>query len=76
MSPQPDPENDRDKALKDSFPASDPPANSGITGAGKPDKAPDERDMDERPTGLPTSDRHATETAHKWEHEEKPSGEK
>jgi hypothetical protein len=31
---------DYDKALKDSFPASDAPANSGITGAGDTDKKP------------------------------------
>jgi hypothetical protein len=34
-----------------------------------------QRDIDARPTGLPTSDRHATETAHHWEHETKPTGE-
>ena len=67
---------DRDQTLKDTFPASDPPANSGITGAEKTgsettDKPSHERAMDERPTGTPTSDRHATETAHQWENEEK-----
>ncbi len=65
----------QDKALADSFPASDPPANSGITGAETPDKPSRHRNIDERPTGTPTSDRHATETAHQWEHEEKPSDE-
>ena len=47
-----------DQAAKDSFPASDPPANSGITGpriARKDDEA--------RPKGTPTDERHATETA-------------
>jgi hypothetical protein len=63
---------DRDKTLDDSFPASDPPANSGITGAGTPYRPSHARGIDERPTGTPTSDRHATETAHQWEHEEKP----
>ena len=72
MSPQKHPERDRDKTLEDSFPASDPPGNSGITGAGKPDKPPDQRDISEKPTGTPTSDRHATETAHQWEDEKKP----
>lgn len=62
----------RDKALQDSFPASDPPASSGITGAESPDKPSHKRRTEERPTGTPTSDRHATETAHQWEHEEKP----
>lgn len=70
-----------DKTVADSFPASDPPANSGITGAEPPkrgtgekagrkpsshQKPSSERDTAERPTGTPTSDRHATETAHAW----------
>lgn len=62
---------DQDKILKDSFPASDAPANSGVTGAEPPDKPSHERDIEERPTGTPNSDRHATETAYQWEHEEK-----
>ena len=62
---------DHDKALEDSFPASDPASASGITGA----EAPEERGIEQRPTGTPTSDRHAAETAHRWEHEEKPTGE-
>jgi hypothetical protein len=66
----------QDQNLKDSFPASDPPANSGITGAEPagaepPKKPPEDRTIEEVPTGLPTSDRHATETAHQWEHETK-----
>jgi hypothetical protein len=65
-------ERSRDKTLADSFPASDPPASGGITGAGKPDKPPHQREIHERPTGTPTSDRHAAETAHQWEHEEHP----
>lgn len=83
MANEPRSEHDRDKTLEDSFPASDPPANSGITGPGrgasaakgmdKPDKAPDKRTVEEQPTGTPTSDRHATETAHQWEHEDKPN---
>jgi hypothetical protein len=64
----------RDDTLKDSFPASDPPAQSGITGSEPPDKPAEDRSEEERPTGLPTSDRHATETAHQWEHEQKPGG--
>ena len=72
MAKQAHTERDRDKALEDSFPASGPPANSGITGTERPDKPSHARDIDERPTGTPTSDRHATETAHQWEHEEHP----
>jgi hypothetical protein len=68
-------ESDHDKTLKDSFPASDPPAHSGITGAEPPSERPEERPVEERPTGKPISDRHAAETAHQWEHEEKPRGE-
>ena len=37
-------EDDQDKTLKDTFPASDPPANSGITGAEPLDKPSSERD--------------------------------
>ena len=67
-------ERTHDKTLEDSFPASDPPANSGITGAEHPAKPTRKRDMDERPTGTPTSERHATETAHHWEVEHKNGG--
>jgi len=63
-----------DETVEDSFPASDPPAASGITGprAARPRKAPHDRSDDERPKGTPTHERHATETAHQWEHEEHP----
>jgi hypothetical protein len=68
-----------DETSSDSFPASDPPSHSGITGAGQPGeqrarrKQPSsDRGDHARPTGLPTSDRHATETAHQWEDEEHP----
>jgi hypothetical protein len=73
-----------DETVADSFPASDPPARSGITGVrrdhgrmAQPNvtarPASHKRSQDERPTGLPTWDRHATETAHSWEDEEKPA---
>ena len=67
----------QDKAVEDSFPASDPPANSGIVGprsghAPPERQPPHERGEDARPTGTPTHDRHATETAHVWENEEQP----
>jgi hypothetical protein len=71
--PEPDrtaTESNRDKTLADSFPASDPPPNAGVTGAEVPDKPPHDRGIEDIPTGLPTSDRHGTETAHQWEHEE------
>lgn len=67
-----------DDASEDSFPASDPPAHSGITGTGRPNlrgerRAPS-RDRGEtaRPSGSPTDERHATETAYQWEDEEHP----
>jgi hypothetical protein len=67
-------ERKRDKALEDTFPASDPPAASGITGGDSPTDTPKkpshDRAIHERPTGTPTSDRHASETAHEWEHHE------
>ncbi|HQT79602.1 MAG TPA: hypothetical protein PLD10_21370 [Rhodopila sp.] len=66
----------QDKTVEDTFPASDPPANSGVTGAGAPNKPPADRNEQERPTGYPTSDRHATETAHQWEHEDESAGHK
>jgi hypothetical protein len=54
-----------DQASKDSFPASDPPANSGITG---PRIARTTRKGNEaRPKGTPTDERHATETAYHGE---------
>jgi hypothetical protein len=65
-----------DGAVEDSFPASDPPANSGVTGPRTTPRPPvsHERDDDARPKGTPDHDRHATETAYQWEHEEKPGG--
>jgi hypothetical protein len=60
-------EREQDKALEDSFPASDPPANSGVTGPEAADRSGDQRPAEEIPTGTPTSDRHATETAHHQE---------
>jgi hypothetical protein len=71
MSPQDRAEHEHDKTLEDSFPASDPPANSGITGAGAPGEPAGERGEGGIPTGHPTSDRHATETAHQTEDEVK-----
>jgi hypothetical protein len=68
-------ERKHDETLKETFPASDPAADSGITGTGRPDKPSHERSVDERPTGTPNSDRHATETAHQWEDEDKSQSE-
>jgi hypothetical protein len=54
-----------DKAVKDSFPASDAPANTGIASAGKKDEKPKQEGVtDAKPTGSPTSDRYDAETAH------------
>ena len=57
-----------DQTSSDSFPASDPPSHSGITGPGKPPTGPQRGDED-RPTGTPTSNRHANETSHQSEDE-------
>jgi hypothetical protein len=67
-------ERQQERAVEDSFPASDPPAASGIVGprAARPRPAPDRRRPEDRPKGTPTDERHATETAYQWEHEEKP----
>ncbi len=73
MSNQAKSEQTHDDTLKETFPASDPPANSGITGAEVDDKPAHDRGIEEIPTGTPTSDRHATETAHHDEHEVKPN---
>lgn len=67
----------QEQAVEDSFPASDPPANSGIVGPGgtsdKPSPQPShERGDEARPKGTPTDDRHATETAHFRENETPP----
>lgn len=65
-----------DRASADSFPASDPPSYSGVTGAGEPEPTrPDtgQRGEDAKPKGGPTSDRHATETAHQWEDQKSPA---
>jgi hypothetical protein len=67
-------ERKEDETLKETFPASDPPAHSGITGT-EQDKPSHERNIEERPTGTPNSDRHATETAHHWEDEHKTASE-
>jgi hypothetical protein len=56
--------------LEDTFPASDAPANSGVAGAEPPEPPLDPPNTDELPTGRPTSDRYATETAHQAENEE------
>jgi len=59
-----------DKTVKETFPASDAPANTGITGAGKKDEKPKQEDVtDAKPTGSPKSDRYEAETAHHHESE-------
>ena len=63
-------EREQDKALEDTFPASDAPANSGITGAEPPETTSTDANTDAIPTGTPTSDRHGAETAHQGEPDE------
>ena len=46
----------RDNALEKSFPASHPPAGSGITGDESSDKPPDQRISQDKPTGRPSRD--------------------
>jgi hypothetical protein len=61
-----------DDAVEDSFPASDPPSHSSVTGVARHDphqvhgaRSPSHaRGDDARPSGQPTDERYATETAH------------
>jgi hypothetical protein len=64
------PDRAQDKALEDTFPASDPPANSGITGAETSRPPPQQRKGGDSPTGRPTSDRHEAETAYHSEQDQ------
>jgi hypothetical protein len=63
-----------DRTVEESFPASDPPASTGITGPRVKDRHRSERGRgeDARPKGTPTHERHAAETAHQREPEEHP----
>ena len=70
-----------DRTVEDSFPASDPPACTGITGPSDTQRAgqaqsevrpSDDRTEEEIPKGRPTSDRHAAQTAHVRENEPAP----
>ena len=64
-----------DATVEDSFPASDPPANSGVVGprVAHPQRSvrpsSHARDDEPRPKGTPTDERHAAETGHAWEDE-------
>jgi hypothetical protein len=74
MTSHPSKEKQLDQTVEESFPASDPPSSTGITGPGKgggPGKSGAGRSAEQEPipTGHPTSDRYASETAHhKEEH--------
>jgi hypothetical protein len=59
-------------ALEESLPALDPPAGSRITGDESSDNPSDQRTSQDKPTGTPTSDRHATETTHQRQDESEP----
>lgn len=61
----------QDRAMEDTFPASDPPANTGIVGPDSTTKPSEKPETAAIPTGTPTSDRHGAETAHHAEPEEK-----
>jgi hypothetical protein len=73
---------EHDRTLEESFPASDPPASTGITGPRVKDsdrlrqytksRAKDTRGDQAHPKGTSTNERHATETAHQREHEDRP----
>lgn len=69
------PKRDHDKTLEDTFPASDPPASSGITGAGETDQPARQENTEAQPTGTPTSDRYGTETAHQGDPGKQSGGE-
>jgi hypothetical protein len=67
-----------DEAVEESFPASDPPASSGITGERRDERKdrhpdPESRGDEAQPKGTPTSERHGTETAHQAEDQERPT---
>jgi hypothetical protein len=74
--PTPKDDEKLDRAVEDSFPASDPPANSGITGprATSPAsrRASRERDDGRGPKGTPTSERNTAEAARQEEREKQP----
>jgi hypothetical protein len=67
MTSQPSKEKRLDETAKESFPASDPPASTGITGPGKGSAGSGPGETEPIPTGHPHSDRYATETAHHTE---------
>ena len=64
-----------DEASDESFPASDPPAFTGTTGAGADAHAHAQAHADES-RGTPDSDRHATETAAGRTESEQPAEQK
>jgi hypothetical protein len=67
---------DKRKKAPERAKATNPQSSAGITDDEITETPSHQRGIDARPTGMPNSDRHAMETAHQWEPEEKPRPDK
>jgi hypothetical protein len=72
MNPDPNDQEKHDRAVEDSFPASDPPATGGVTGPRVVPPRQDGEDEEAKPKGRPTDERHVTETGYQRQDEERP----